>query len=113
MNSHVIAAGGKRGVRLVDVCLVAIAILLPATAAAKQAGTCTEGTTLRLSAPQASQGSLLLIDIKSTKPLAEGQADWGGRKTPILGAHGGEKQPKSIPARCHPNAASLHIVQRP
>src|SRR6266481_2291231 len=96
MNSHVIAAGGKRVVRLVDVCLVAIAMLLPAAATAKQAGTCTAGTTLRLSAPQASQGSLLLIEIKSPKPLAEVQGDWGGRNVPIWREAAGEKQRKGL-----------------
>src|SRR6266513_5588459 len=63
-------------------CLAAAA-LLPAGAMAKVARTCTAGTTLRLSAPEASQGSLLLIALKSTKPLAGVQGEWGGRTVPM------------------------------
>ena len=96
MNSQLNAAGGKREVRLIGVCLVAIAMLLPAAATAKQAGTCTAGATLRLSAPEASQGSLLLIDIKSTKPLAEVQGDWEGRSVPIWQEATSEKQRKGL-----------------
>jgi len=96
MNSQLNAAGGKREVRLIDVCLVAIAMLLPAAATAKQAGTCTAGATLRLSAPEANQGSLLLIEIKSTKPLAEVQGDWDGRSVPIWQEATSEKQRKGL-----------------
>src|SRR5258708_26050783 len=69
----------KRKVRFAIACLVATAALLPAGAMAKEAGTCTPGTALRMSAPKSSQGSLLLIEVKSAKPLAEVQGDWGGR----------------------------------
>jgi len=96
MNSQLNAAGEKREVRLIDVCLVAIAMLLPAAATAKQAGTCTAGATLRLSAPEANQGSLLLIEIKSTKPLAEVQGDWEGRSVPIWQEATSEKQRKGL-----------------
>ena len=82
--------------RLIDVCLVAIAMLLPAAATAKQAGTCTAGATLRLSAPEANQGSLLLIEIKSTKPLSEVQGDWDGRSVPIWQEATSEKQRKGL-----------------
>jgi murein DD-endopeptidase MepM/ murein hydrolase activator NlpD len=50
---------------------------------AKDTGACTPGTTLRLSAPESSQGSLLLIEVKSAKPLAEVQGEWGGRSVPF------------------------------
>ncbi len=96
MNSQLNAAGGKREVRLIGVCLVAIAMLLPAAATAKQAGTCTAGATLRLSAPEASQGSLLLIEIKSTKPLAEVQGDWDRRSVPIWQEATSEKQRRGL-----------------
>ena len=66
--------------RLVLVCLVAIAGFLPAGAVGKEAGACTPGTELRLSAPESSQGSLLLIELKSAQGLAEVKGDWGGRK---------------------------------
>ena len=46
---------------------------------AKAAGSCSAGTTLHLSAPESSQGSLLLAEVKSAKPLTEIKGDWGGR----------------------------------
>jgi murein DD-endopeptidase MepM/ murein hydrolase activator NlpD len=73
----------KRRMCFALVCLVSTAALLPGGLMAKDTGACTAGTTLRLSAPQASQGSLLLIEVKSTKPLAEVQGDWGGRSVPF------------------------------
>ncbi len=66
--------------RLVLVCLVAIAGFLPAGAVGKEAGACAPGTELRLSAPESSQGSLLLIELKSAQGLAEVKGDWGGRR---------------------------------
>ena len=65
------------------VILVASAALHSTEAMAKDPGACTAGTTLRLSAPEASQGSLLLIELKSAKPLAGVQGDWGGRTVPM------------------------------
>src|SRR5258708_39981699 len=64
------------------VCLAATAPLLSPGATAKDTEACTAGTTLRLSAPGARQGSLLLIEVKSAKALAEVQGDWGGRRVP-------------------------------
>src|SRR5438105_3180222 len=68
----------KQGMFFALACLAAAA-LLPPGAMAKGAGTCTAGTTLRLSAPESSQGSLLLIEVKSAKHLSEVEGDWGGR----------------------------------
>ena len=59
------------------------AALFSPGALAKDAEACTPGTTLRLSAPEANQGSLLLIELKSTKPLAEVQGEWGERSVPL------------------------------
>jgi murein DD-endopeptidase MepM/ murein hydrolase activator NlpD len=53
--------------------------LLSTGATAKAAGSCNAGTTLHLSAPESSQGSLLLAEVKSAKPLTEIKGDWGGR----------------------------------
>lgn len=96
MKSQINAAGGKRGVRWPGVCFAGIATLLPAAAAAKPAGPCTAGTTVRLSAPATSQGSLLLIEVKSTKPLAEVQGEWGGRSVPIWQEAARERQRKGL-----------------
>ena len=65
------------------VILAAVATLPPPGAIAKDARACTAGTTLRLSAPEASQGSLLLIELKSAKPLAEVQGEWNERIVPL------------------------------
>jgi murein DD-endopeptidase MepM/ murein hydrolase activator NlpD len=73
----------KRRMRFVLVCLAAGAGLLPAGAMAKEAEACTPGTTLRLSAPESSQGSLLLLELKSTQPLAEVNGEWSGRSVPF------------------------------
>jgi murein DD-endopeptidase MepM/ murein hydrolase activator NlpD len=83
MNSQDQAALAKRLLRFVAVCLAVTAALLPVGVMAKDTGACTAGTTLRLSAPESSQGSLLLIEVKSTKSLAEVQGDWGGRSVPF------------------------------
>src|SRR5437879_7699782 len=72
-----------RRMRLAIVILAAGAAMAPAEVLADNARTCTAGTTLRLSAPEASQGSLLLIALKSTKPLAGVQGEWGGRTVPM------------------------------
>src|SRR6202165_5783334 len=78
------------------VCLGAIAVLLPAGAMAKDTGTCTPGTSLRLSAPKSSQGSLLLIEVKSAKPMAEVQGDWDGRIVPFWRESASEAQRKGL-----------------
>src|SRR5438552_15336055 len=82
--------------RFAIVILAAGAVLFPARAFADGAGTCTAGTTVRLSAPEASQGSLLLIALKSTKSLAEVQGDWGGRSVPMWRAGAEEGQRKGL-----------------
>jgi murein DD-endopeptidase MepM/ murein hydrolase activator NlpD len=48
-------------------------------AAAKVERACGEGVKLRLSAPQASQGSLLLVEIRSVTPVTEIAGEWDGR----------------------------------
>src|SRR5260370_8317128 len=73
-----------------------VAAVLPRGAIAKDARACTAGTALRLSAPEASQGSLLLIELKSTKPMAEVQGGWGGRAVPLWREDGDEAQRKGL-----------------
>jgi murein DD-endopeptidase MepM/ murein hydrolase activator NlpD len=92
MNFRLSAAFRKGQVRFVVVCLAATTGLIPAAALPKKPGVCTPGTTLRLSAPESSQGSLLLIDLKSTKPLAEVEGDWGERSVPFWREAAGEAQ---------------------
>ncbi len=96
MNSQGETVVRKRRMWLALVCLGAIAVLIPAGAMAKEAGTCTRGTTLRLSAPGSSQGSLLLIEVKSAKPLAEVQGDWDGRSVPLWREAASQTQRKGL-----------------
>src|SRR5258708_14942572 len=112
MSLQVNTASGNRRVRLACVCLVAIATLLPVAAAAKQARACTAGTTLRLSAPQASQGSLLLIEIKSTMPLAEVQGESGELTVPIWQDAPGEKLRKGLLAAALEKAHGDYQLKR-
>jgi murein DD-endopeptidase MepM/ murein hydrolase activator NlpD len=59
------------------------ALVLPASEMANEGRSCSAGTNLHLSSPESSQGSLLLAEVKSTKPLAEVKGDWGGRSVPF------------------------------
>src|SRR5437660_4696289 len=85
-----------RRMRLAIVILAAGAAMAPAEVLADNARTCTGGTTLRLSAPEASQGSLLLIALKSTKPLAGVQGEWGGRTVPMWREGADEAQRRGL-----------------
>lgn len=73
----------KRSTRLVFAALVGAAVLLPVGAIAGEAGVCAAGIELRLSAPESSQGSLLLVEVKSTRPLTDLKGDWGDRIIPF------------------------------
>jgi murein DD-endopeptidase MepM/ murein hydrolase activator NlpD len=64
-------------------CLGPAALLLSAGVMAKEAGSCSAGTELHLSAPESSQGSLLLVEVKSATPLEEVKGDWDGRSVPF------------------------------
>src|SRR5258708_31948304 len=57
---------------------------------AKEARYCGTGATLRLSSPVSSQGSLLLVELKSARPLTEVKGDWGGRSVPFWQEEGRE-----------------------
>jgi len=78
------------------VLLAASTALAPVEATAEHTRACTAGTTLRLNAPEASQGSLLLIELKSAKPLAEVQGEWGGRSVPLWREGADEAQRRGL-----------------
>src|SRR6266404_4060154 len=86
----------KRRVRFALACLAPASALLSPGAMGKDTGNCTPGTTLRLSAPESSQGSLLLIEVKSAKPLAEVQGDWDGRTVPFWRESASDAQRKGL-----------------
>jgi murein DD-endopeptidase MepM/ murein hydrolase activator NlpD len=96
MNFHVMAEVQKLRSRFTVVCIAVIAALIPTAARAKEAGACTAGTTMRLSAPESSQGSLLLIDLKGSKPFAEVGGEWGGRSVPLWSENASENQRKGL-----------------
>jgi len=73
----------KRGIQLAFLCLGACVLLHPSALLAKEARSCSAGGTLRLSSPVSSQGSLLLVELRSTRPLMEVKGDWGGRSVPF------------------------------
>ena len=78
------------------VCLGPGALLLPAGMMAKDATSCDAGIKLQLSAPESSQGSLLLVEVKSEKQLAEVKGDWDGRSVPFWQETGGEAVQKGL-----------------
>jgi len=61
----------------------ALFLALPLLAQAAPAIQCAPGVQLRLSAPLSAQGSLLLVEVRSAKPLAELKGEWGGRAVPF------------------------------
>jgi len=83
-------------IQIAVACIAAIAALIPTAAMAKEAGACTAGTNLLLNAPESSQGSLLLMDLKSSKALAEVRGEWGGRSVPLWSENASENQRKGL-----------------
>jgi murein DD-endopeptidase MepM/ murein hydrolase activator NlpD len=63
---------------------------------AKDAVSCSAGAEIHLSSPESSQGSLLLVEVKSAKPLAELQGDWGGRSVRFWQEAGEETRQKAL-----------------
>jgi murein DD-endopeptidase MepM/ murein hydrolase activator NlpD len=96
MNFQTSAAMQALNLRFAVAYVAAIAALIPVAATAKETRVCTAGTTLRLSAPQSSQGNLLLIDLKSTKAFAEVRGEWGGRGVPLWSENASESQRKGL-----------------
>jgi murein DD-endopeptidase MepM/ murein hydrolase activator NlpD len=71
-------------------CLGPGALLLPASVLAKDAASCDAGIKMQLSAPESSQGSLLLVEVKSERQLTDLRADWDGRSVPFWQEDGAE-----------------------
>jgi murein DD-endopeptidase MepM/ murein hydrolase activator NlpD len=59
-----------------------VALSVPASATVIAGSTrCGLGVELRLSSPRSSQGSLLLVELRSAKPLKELKGEWTGKET--------------------------------
>ena len=67
----------------VALCLASGLLSLPLLAKDRTPQTCGPGITLKLSAPSSSQGSLLLLEVRSRKPLAEVTAEWNSKNVPF------------------------------
>lgn len=77
-------------------CLATGLFFLAPRTSAKTLQTCGPGVTLKLSAPASSQGSLLLLEVRSRKPLAEVTAEWNSKTVPFWQVQAA--QPDSRPA---------------
>src|SRR5260370_39138253 len=96
MSSQNGTVAQKRRMFFALVCLAATAALLPAGAMAKEAGTCTPRTTLGRCAPEASQGSLFLVQGEGRKPPAGVPGGWGRRGVPLRREAARETQGKGM-----------------
>lgn len=74
----------------------ALYLVLPLLALAAPAIQCAPGVQLRLSAPLSTQGSLLLVEVHSAKPLAVLKGEWGGRAVPFWQAETGNQQRQDL-----------------
>jgi murein DD-endopeptidase MepM/ murein hydrolase activator NlpD len=54
-------------------------LILPALATAQNSRTCGAGVTLKLTSPVSSQGSLLLVEVRSAVPINELKGEWNDR----------------------------------
>lgn len=64
-------------------CLALGLFLFPVLSWAKNPQPCGPGVTLKLSALESSQGSLLLVEVRSRKPILELTAEWNDKKIPF------------------------------
>jgi murein DD-endopeptidase MepM/ murein hydrolase activator NlpD len=96
MSVRASTAAEKRRARFALACVAALAALFPVRTMAKQGNACTPGTALHLSAPSTTQGGLLLIEVKSTKPLAEVSGEWDGRGVPLWRDAAGDSERKGL-----------------
>lgn len=58
-------------------------LLFPFLTTARIPQTCGVGVTVSLSAPISSQGSILLLQVRSRKPLSEVSAEWNSKNVPF------------------------------
>ena len=68
---------------IIDTFAVICLAMLPLPGAAQVSRDCAPGVELRLSSPKSSQGSLLLVEVRSSAPLAELKGAWAGQALPF------------------------------
>lgn len=76
-------------------CLALGLLLLSASADAKNPQVCGPGVTLRLSAVESSQGSLLLVEVRSRSAILDLTAEWNDRKVVFWQASAAQPSVKS------------------
>lgn len=76
-------------------CLTLGLFLFPGQVTAKNPQPCGLGVTLRLSAVESSQGSLLLLEVRSRVPILELAAEWNDKKVPFWQARAQQPSGKS------------------
>jgi murein DD-endopeptidase MepM/ murein hydrolase activator NlpD len=77
-------------------CLALGLFFLPALTAAKNPQPCGPGVTLKLSAIESSQGSLLLLEVRSRMPVLELTAEWNDKKVAFWQAGAPQTAGKSL-----------------
>ena len=68
-------------------CLTPGLLSFPLLAKDRVPQACGPGVNLKLSAPSSNQGSLLLLEIRSRKPLTEVSAEWNSKSVPFWQVH--------------------------
>ena len=79
-------------------CLAPGLLSFPLLAKDRIPQTCGPGVTLKLSAPSSSQGSLLLLEVRSRKPLAEINAEWNSKNVPFWQVHSAGTDSSKVPS---------------
>lgn len=76
-------------------CILLGLLSFPALAGAKIPATCVPGVTLKLSAPESSQGSLLLLEVRSRMPMSDLSGEWNGRNVAFWQATNSQPESKT------------------
>jgi len=66
-------------------------LLLPAPAKAQNPRVCGPGVSLKLTAPESTQGSLLLAEVRSVSPITELKGEWNDRSVAFWPVSTGQK----------------------
>src|SRR5438445_7478689 len=67
----------------------------PTMSGPKIPATCVPGVTLKLSAPESSKGSLLLLEVRSRMPMSDLSGEWNGRNVAFWQATNSQPESKT------------------
>lgn len=88
-------------------------LFFPVLAGAKIPKTCGPGVALKLSAPSSSQGSLLLLEVRSRKPLTDVTAEWNSKKVPFWQASASPPESKAAAVDLHEAILGVDLEKPP